>query len=106
MDLAQKVSLLESELGLMKNELKPILIDLRDFLMRQDNPFGRAGDGDDDAVVKAHEEQDRRFAEKMTALRQQIEELKSLQQETPSVPAPTAPEAGPQAEQTELPATA
>ena len=44
MDLEQKVDELEREMGLMKGEIKQTLVDLRDFVMKQDSPFseGRA----------------------------------------------------------------
>lgn len=45
MELGQRISHVEGELKLLKNEMKEVLMDLREFVLNLQNPFG-PGDGE------------------------------------------------------------
>ncbi|MBM3944321.1 MAG: hypothetical protein FJ317_02390 [SAR202 cluster bacterium] len=66
----------------MKGEIKQTLVDLRDFVMRQDSPFARRA-----AVAAgpspAQEEQVRRVTEELAELRRQVASARASQQATP-----------------------
>ena len=45
MNLDQKVEYIEGEVGVMKGEVKQMLVDLREFVMKQGGPFSGGGEG-------------------------------------------------------------
>ena len=52
MNLEQKVDSIESEMALVKGEIKQTLVDLREFLMKQGSPFMVGGDGGDGSIAQ------------------------------------------------------
>ena len=83
MNLEQKVDAIEGEVTLMKGEIKQTLVDLREFIMKQESPFvvgadGSGGPGISLADIKAMVDQAPTDAhsEAQTSLQSELDELR------------------------------